>query len=778
MKYLKRSRAIVTGVATSLVLAFGGSIATADVDLGDVVASGSAEIGGIPGERSGGKEGKAKFEEYRETGLGGWIVPELRLFLGGKKEDFFVSFDSTKPGFRDQNYRLRFGLYGLLDIEAEWDQIPHLFDEGVSRTPFRRDGGTFHLDSKPTTNISTSAHCDAQPATNFCHFLDKDNTRPVDLGLLYGIGRLKIKYMPLPGWTFNAGFWSQHVVGDRAFSTLFGPSPGNYNIVELPEPIDYQMHNVELGAEYATDWWSLGLKYNGSFFHNNTSTLIWDNPLNLSGIDGGCSDSATYSNATNGTDANRGPCRGRLDLYPSNQAHTLTLTGTANLPWKTRFMGTASYGWRLQDDKFLPFTINSAITQPSISARSLDGDVRPTMINATLVNNAIDHLNLKGFYRFYDLDNQSRRVSFPEGIVINDQAGSAASPVCTALVSCPEAGEKTKPYAYSKQTVGFDAGYDLTRWLTVKAGAGWERMHREFREITNSDEYGVGPTVDVKPWSSLLFRASYRHLWRNPSNYHFPIDETTGNPENLAKKFDEARRDRDRVSLFAQYMPWDILNLYAGFEFTRDFYPDSNLGTQYDFNYSPSAGFALMPTPFVKIFGDLNWDRYDWRMDAMQRTASLELPNSTNCPHNALTRCWTSLGKDNVTTASIGTDWTIIEHVLGFRVQYGYSFGTSKVAAFGATCGGCTRATNYPTIKNSWHEFLARFEYQVMKNIGVKVGYYFNHAGDNDHGVDIMKPWMGDVDTGASVQKSVFLGDRIKGPFTAHVGFVALKFSF
>jgi Putative outer membrane beta-barrel porin, MtrB/PioB len=406
-----------------------------------------------------------------------------------------------------------------------------------------------------------------------------------------------------------------------------------------------------------------------------------------------------------------------------------------------------------------------------MSAHSLDGDVRPTMINATVVNNAIDHLNLKAYYRYFDLDNQSRRVSFPDGIVINDQAGTAVSPNCPpAGASCGDA-ERTNRYAYSKQNIGFDAGYDLTRWLTVKLGTGWEKMHREFREVRNSDEYGVGPTVDVKPLSSLLFRASYRHSWRNPSHYN--LDE-----ENIAKKFDEARRNRDRASLFAQYTPWEILNLYAGFEFTKDDYPDSRLGTQFDFNYSPSAGFALMPYKWIKFFGDYNWDRYDWQLDAIQRSAALETPDAVNCPKSGPTRCWTSRGLDRVHTLSFGSDVTLIENVLGFRIQYGYSFGTSRVNASGATCGGCTRATDVPTIKNSWQELLARFEYQVMKNVGLRVGYYFNRARDNDHGVDIMKPWMGDVDPSASVQKSVFLGDRIKGPFTAHVGFVALKFSF
>ena len=45
-------------------------------------------------------------------------------------------------------------------------------------------------------------------------------------------------------------------------------------------------------------------------------------------------------------------------------------------------------------------------------------------------------------------------------------------------------------------------------------------------------------------------------------------------------------------------------------------------------------------------------------------------------------------------------------------------------------------------------------------------------------GVDIMKPWMGDVETGANVQRSIFLGDQAKGPFTAHVGYFTIKLKF
>ena len=47
--------------------------------------------------------------------------------------------------------------------------------------------------------------------------------------------------------------------------------------------------------------------------------------MNLTGVGAACRDSATL-NYTTGT----GACRGRMDLYPNNQAHTVTLSGAAS----------------------------------------------------------------------------------------------------------------------------------------------------------------------------------------------------------------------------------------------------------------------------------------------------------------------------------------------------------------------------------------------------------------------------------------------------------------
>ena len=739
---MKRIRCFLNLGLALPVLLFLTSNALAQIDVGDFTLRGEAEVGGMLRHRNG---DRGKLEEYRDLPET-LVVPHLELFIDSKKKDFYLEFDAGKVGRNDQSYRMRFGRYGLVDVEFEWDQIPHLFNVDTARTPYAMRGGNYTLTSKPASNaVDTVPPAGECANTGVCPWINAAANQ-VDLKLYNGISRFKVRYTPTVGWTFTGGYWSNNNAGRRAFGSLFGPSPGNYNITELAEPISYNTHNIELGSEYAGNGWSLGLKYNGSLFYNNNSTLIWDNPLNRSGLGSACTDSARYSSTlSTGLDANRGPCRGQLDLYPSNQAHTFTLSGTASLPLKTQFMGTMSYGFRLQDDSFLPFTINSQITQPSLPRSSLNGDVRPLMINATLVNRSIERLNLKAYYRFYDLNNHTKSAFFPQGIVINDQAGTVASPTCNPI--CPDADHQTIPYQYSKNNIGLEAGYDITRWLAAKFAYGYERMHRSGLDVRNSNEHTIGPTFDVKPSSWMLFRASYKHSWRDAPNY------------DLAdQRFFEAKRNRDKVSLFSEITPWETLSLHAGFEFTGESYPDTTFGTQNDFNYSPSVGLIYAPADWIKFFADYNWDRYDWRLDARSASA------------------WTSRGREKINTFSLGTDVEIIRNLLGIRLQYGFSDALSQVFASGNP--GANAATNYPSVINRWHEVLARLEYQVHKNIAVNLGYYYNGYKSKDYGVDIMKVWMGDVDTGANVQRSIFLGDQLKGSYMAHIGFVGLKLKF
>ena len=75
------------------------SSAWAQIDVGNYTISGQGEIGGLPGTFKG---DKAAFDQYRDVPVGNVIVPQLQLMIGGKKEDYYLNFDSYKTGLDDQ----------------------------------------------------------------------------------------------------------------------------------------------------------------------------------------------------------------------------------------------------------------------------------------------------------------------------------------------------------------------------------------------------------------------------------------------------------------------------------------------------------------------------------------------------------------------------------------------------------------------------------------------------------------------------------------------------
>ncbi len=755
--------------------------AWAQVEVGDGLwVSGSAEVGGLPMSLSG---SKARFNEYRDVPET-VVVPELELKLERKKEDYYLHFGATDVGQDDQNYQLRFGRYGLLDVQFEWDQIPHYFSNGRAATPYNGSNGTFTLSSKPTPTGPVEP---ADPVNIPSRFSVADvetwlnaNARGIDIKTLQDLASFKVRYTPRPEWTFTGHFRYQNDDGERSRSALFGTSPGGH-IIEFLEPVDYQTWNAGFGGDYAGNGWSVGLKYNGSFFHNGASTVVWDNHLNP-GIGAACVDDVRYDQD------GAGPCQGRLDLWPSNQAHTIALSGAATLPLKNYFMGTFSYGWRFQDDSFLPFTTNNVLlaslaTPPTISHDDLDGDVRPMMVNVTLTNRYFNRLGLKAYYRFYDLDNKSNRVRFEHGYIIGDSG-------------LRDLELLTFPYSYSKQNIGLGASYKVTRSLTAKFDYVLEKMHREAaRSLLNSNEHTFGPTFDLMPTPWLLVRASYKRSLRDAHDYdigrkiQIEFDETRDEirEEHLAalRKFSMAARNRDKVALFTQITPMDNLMFHAAFDFSHDRYTRSVIGLTKNVSYVPSVGFNYAPADWISFFGDYNYDRNKSRLKNINRSEqdAADLPpgcpadRDAQTPENCPTNVWNSRETDRVHTFGVGSDIALIKDLLDLRLEYTHSHGKHQTRSSGNKCrdlvASCSNApaADFPKVSSRWQELSARLEYHLSKHVTLKAGYYFNRFDSDDFGLDVMRSFM-------AGERHVFLGDNIKEEYTSHVGVIGLRFKF
>src|SRR4029453_15452398 len=152
------------------------------------------------------------------------------------------------------------------------------------------------------------------------------------------IGRVVVVATPTPKLDVTASFTTQKHGGELPWGASFGFS----NDVEVPLPYDSRANDFTIGTEWTNTKNMLRVAYSGSWFDNLADPLLWDSPLRLD-------------------DISTAPGRGRMSLWPSNSAQTISFGGYSKLARKTQVTGFFSYGLGSNNEPLQPFTVNSAL---------------------------------------------------------------------------------------------------------------------------------------------------------------------------------------------------------------------------------------------------------------------------------------------------------------------------------------------------------------------------------------------------------------------------------
>jgi len=753
--------------------------ARAQVTLGQVSLQGTAAVGVYPEPVP--DTNVAKYREYSDLAQQ-VIAPELSLLVGDDKDDrVFADFRSYNLGQNNQMYNLHVGVYGLLDIQVQYLDIPHYLSDDVGAISFGQDGGNFSLSSHPAPPTAGQA-----PGQNVGTWVNQ-TSHPVALSLLDGVSNLQVRYTPDPHWTYSATFNFQNPSGNyHAFGTMFGPNPGTYNIAQTYQPVSYDIYNYGVGVEYAADWWTVGAKYNGSFFKNQNSVLSWSNPdvWNQLSPSGACTDSATYS-PSGGT----GPCSGRMQLYPDNQSQTFTVDGGLTLPFNTRAMGSLSYGWWLQNQSFIPFTANTALPSQRLPQSSLGGDVQPFFANGTLVSNPIERLELRGTYSYYDYNNEDPAIHFNKVTSLNDVSSTFTA---TAL-----------PFSFSDQNIELTSSYRITPTLAACLVGRIDTAHNSGLMVLQQDTTSYGPVLDWTPADWFEFQGSYQYANRDSPGYNNNrsslVEQNDGSTElDALRRFDEASVHVNQFNLHASVHPFQnsednrlsSLSVYAAMDYDDNRYPDSEIGLQHSSDYTPSFGLTYQPTEDFNMFANYSWQATDWNMAGMQRQTHAPNPLEPGCPatapdsqtpQNCPSQVWTSFGRDQGSSVNLGIEaglpaltlqgTPILRNKSKLSINYTYAVSTDLTHANGDAA--LTPATSFPNIGTQFQELIVQYEYPFKKNMALDLGYYFNKFGENDFAWDNLKQWMG-----SASPYSTFVGATSWTPYTGNAGYIAFKYRF
>lgn len=737
----------------------------------------------------------SKYEEYRDL-RNGFFVRKLDAtfenLLGSKN---YVRAQSQKTLYRDQSYLLTFGQYGKFKFQFRYDEIPHVYSN-TTRTLFVQSSpGVWNfpaairstLQASPSTNLpsliaGTGTNAQQGVVTNF-NFITPSVTRKA--------GTFSASYDLTGDLNLSGMYWRESQNGLRPIGLIMNSSPSASATsgfgVELPETISYFNNLVRVGADYGKRDWGVEAAYEGSFLQENIPSMTWDNPFVLTPPVG-----AGVSN----------PTTGRSSLYPSNQANFVDLAGAVDVTKYLRLQGVIQPGWLHQDQPFLPYTSNQAITgcggtagatctsTASLPAPSLNGSKQTLAMNFTLVSLPWKKFQVKAGYRHYDYNNNTPVHTFtPVG-------GDAAN---------PGSGDENTPFGFNRKNFELTGNWFFANKSSAKVGYQLEWMDRSHRDVEHSLEQTFLAAVDVAHWKDLLFRFSYRHSARNPDQYQ---DDQSSDPtsdaliacnstsaaftadQRCSRRFDESHRVRNRGDALLEYSPSDRLSFSAFAGTTQDNYnqrgsTNSSIPLNFltgtaatttpyylygilkdiSYNYGLDADFTLFPQ--VSLFAEYSREHNYRRMISRYRTPPSTGQDITTCAGcDTANNDWESTTPEKVDIWTGGAD-TYFGKKIYLTTYYSLTAGHSDTLSrflgingldpsSGIDCSnsattsvcrfllvGTTAATSYPESVSRTHEVVAVLKYKLTSYLTPKVEFRYQQFDNKDFQTSPMAQYQG-----------------------------------
>ena len=438
------------------------------------------------------------------------------------------------------------------------------------------------------------------------------------------------------------------------------------------------------------------LSYDASYFHNDVTSMVWDNPY-----------AATDSAST--------PSQGRESLAPSNYMNTVSGLASFRLPARSRLTGFLSFGLLKDsgDTTILPFTINSAIQPIALERSTVDGDVRETGANLSFTSRPNSLTSIDVRYRFNDMDN--RTPIFTSGSTVQyDSSLSTGS-------------FETEPYSLKRNDVDANVRFTPGKYLGV--GFGYERNQANYtyRIFSSTVDQVANVTFDVIGNQWFTLRTHYDHAQKRGDGFDAALLAELGEQATL-QHYDLANRDEDKVLLTAMITPGSIFSIDLSAGTGKDNYPDSGMGLENTKNQLYSLGFDA--TPVDKVTLGVSYGLEDFKGVQESRSAN---PGAQQLDP---TRDWFDNSHDWTHSLDANADISKIGDKM--ELKFNYDLSRAKSTYFYSVPSSTTLyaagagPVQLPPVFNQLQRGTVDAIYSVTERLSVGVSYWYERYQVND----------------------------------------------
>ena len=666
----------------------------------------------------------ARWQRYRDLRDGA----TLDVFRYVREADtWWVDIRGDHVGYRDQRYTIEGARAGKLKAFFQWDQIP-LFISADTRTLFADQGdGVLRIDDSIQAGIQNGSVTLRDVASLAREFETRIRRDTATFELLYTATRaLDVR--------FNLETYNRD--GNIPFGATFGFS----NAVEVPLPIDSRTTNASTAAEWTNDRGMIRVGWDGSWYDNKTSTLVWDNPIRIT-------DSPTS-----------GPMQGRMAIWPGNSFNTLNGAGSIALSPRNQLTGSLAFGWLRQDEALLPNTINAALPLPPIPRTSAEAEARTASAVVNFTSRLARRLGINARYRFDEFENNTPEF-IRSGFVNYD----------TSVVT-----RTSEPELFSRQgnSLDLEATLTLPRSTSFRVGYGFSDIDRTNRIYENTRENVLRASVDMVGNPLFTVRGLYEFSSREGDAFSQEVLAAANENPGL-RHYDVANRDRNRVTLLLTAAPTTVLAFNASVAAGKDDYKETEIGLRDNTHQVYSLGVDLTPRESVWLAVSYTFEGYDSLLN--QRQAS------TAALWTSPTAAWNLDTED--TARSVLASLDLLKIVRNTDVRLGYDYSRSRsVFGYSLPAGSTLRSpVPLPPVIYQWQRGTVDVTYSLSRRLGLGFVYWYDRyrvddfalGGEIDQGIAFPI-----VEPGQTSPVNTVLLNYLYRPYTANTAWVRLIYYF
>lgn len=592
---------------------------------------------------------------------------------------------------------------------------------------------------------------------------------------------------------FDAEYIYETKKGTKLMGAIIGENGGDPRSVIIPERLNFNTQQINAGLRYGGEDLQLALEYYGSGFDNANRAQMWEVPYTARNATDTAfiwDPSAGFQGPPDGVTCAVGVMgcgMGSKGQMPDNWFHQIVAEGGYDLQHRTRVTLSTAFSWMLQDQDFLPYSVNEdlVVTTP-LPRGDLNGEIFTTIVDFGITSRPLDKLRLDAGYRFENRDNHTDRDTYT--YITSDAADQGAPDGDTTRINLP--------YSLTRHQVTLDAGYQLPLRSELSLGYEWEQTQRDYQEVKKLWENTLSASLNGRPTSFMSSRINYEHTWRNNSGYKgsrpfvdghtdvfiedefdeltmmgeecegLTFDECIWENHPLLRKFYLADLHRDSLSGLVSFVPHEDVTIAVNTGWRKDNYYESELGLTEFQSVSPGVdvSYAALDCLSTYAFYNYHWSRYKQNAWSFSGNARIEQSMDPD-------RRWSSVEDVHTHTVGAGFDLDVIADRLSFGVDYLFSRSKGEIDM---DRGPALTGLPFPDTLSRQHNVSVHTEYRFTKNFSTRVGYLFEKLQTKDWALDGVTPTSFECSNNACV-----IGAGQKSPgYTAHAVFWSLVYKF